>query len=421
MMEKRKFGKWSLIHASALTALSLFAAPAGSVFADAAAVTSSSVTAAATATTSPAVTTTPPATTTTTGTTTPVRNTAIPPITDADKASKLPNVLVIATGGTIAGQSVDQTSFQNYKAGSIPIAQMVSELPDKQKIADVETLQFGNSGSSAYSMADLYDLSRAVDEALKSYDGVVVTSGTDTMEEIAYFLDLTVQSDKPVVITGSMRPWTVVGSDAKANLYNAIKLSASGRTASFGTVLMLNDTINLARGVTKTNDYRVDTFETPMLGAVGYIDETTIRIYRAPERALLGPGKGKPVFDLSKIKKSDLAKTEIAYSYQDAGGEAIEGFTAAGAKGIVTAGTGAGGISSAMSKARSKAVEQGVVFVTTTRTGSGSVYGGGKGIISGDNLSPQQARILLMLCLSFSSDFETVKSWFTTYGVTEID
>lgn len=352
--------------------------------------------------------------------TTPARNTAIPPLPETSKLSSLPNVLVIGTGGTIAGQSEDATSFQNYKAGTLLIADMVKDLPDKQKIADVSTLQFGNSGSGSYTMADLYDLSRTVDQALAQYDSVVVTTGTDTMEEIAYFLDLTVQSDKPVVITGSMRPWTVIGSDAQANLYNAIKLAGSGRTKSFGTVLMLNDTIQLARGVTKTNDYRTDTFETPMLGAVGYIDEENIRIYRAPARAMKPGGTMKPAFDLGKISKTDLAKVEIVISYQEAGGGAIEGFVKNGVKGIVTSGTGAGGISKAMGQARTKAIEEGVIFVTTTRTGSGSVYGGGKGIIAGDNLSPQQARILLMLGLSFSSDFNTIKQWFETYGTPEV-
>ncbi|MCM3127239.1 MULTISPECIES: asparaginase [unclassified Paenibacillus] len=354
--------------------------------------------------------------------TAPIRNTTIPPLTESAKTSELPNVLVIGTGGTIAGQSTDETSFTNYRAGSLAIGDMVGSLPNLDKLAEVNTLQFGNSGSSAYTIPDLYDLSMSVDKALETYDSVVVTTGTDTMEEIAYFLDLTVQSDKPVIITGSMRPWTVIGSDAQANLFNAIKLAASGRTTSFGTVLMLNDTLHSARGVTKTNAYRTDTFETPVLGALGYIDGDNIRIYRAPARAMKPEGTAKPVFDLSKITKEKLAdtKVEIAISYQQAGGGAISGFVANGAKGIVTSGTGAGGISSAMSAERRTAIEEGVVFVTTTRTGSGSVYSGGEGIISGDNLSPQHARILLLLSLAFTDDFDTIKGWFETYGKSEV-
>ncbi|MEC0328252.1 asparaginase [Paenibacillus macerans] len=338
-----------------------------------------------------------------------------------EAAKELPKVQVIATGGTLAGLSTDKTSFQTYKAGSLPIADLVASLPNKEHIAEVTTYQFGNSGSSAYTIEQLYDLSLKVDEALKTQDGVVVTSGTDTMEEIAYFLDLTVRSPKPVVVTGSMRPWTVIGTDAPANLYNAIKLAASGKTKYFGTVLMLNDEFHAARDVTKTNSYRTDTFVTPEIGALGYIDENNIRVYRAPFRALKPASEWATPFDLGKISKADLAKVEIAYSYQDAGPGAISGFVAGGAKGIVTAGTGAGGISKAMSEERKAAIEKGVVFVTTTRTGSGSNYSSGDGIIAGDNLNAAHARILLLLCLSFTSDFDTVKDWFTTIGYGQIE
>ncbi|MNO39876.1 L-asparaginase 2 precursor [compost metagenome] len=342
-------------------------------------------------------------------------------VNSTEAVKKLPKVQVIATGGTLAGQSTDETSFQTYRAGSLPIADLVASLPNKDQIAEVSTYQFGNSGSSAYTIEQLYDLSLKVDEALKTQDGVVVTTGTDTMEEIAYFLDLTVRSPKPVVITGSMRPWTVIGTDAPANLYNAIKLAASGKTKYFGTVLMLNDEFHAAREVTKTNSYRTDTFITPEIGALGYIDEKTIRVYRAPFRALKSAATWATPFDLNKITKKDLVKVEIAYSYQEAGAGAISGFVANGAKGIVTAGTGAGGISKAMSEERKAAIEKGVVFVTTTRTGSGSNYSSGDGIIAGDNLNAAHARILLLLCLSFSKDFDTVQNWFTTVGYGQIE
>jgi L-asparaginase len=209
----------------------------------------------------------------------------IPDVKVKDATAK-PNVLVIGTGGTISGQANDgdPTNLQSYKSGTYKIEDMVAQLPKKEKIADVSTYQFGNKGSGSYTIGDLYDLSLTVDQALKTYDGVVVTTGTDTMEDIAYFLDLTVRSDKPVVITGAMRPWDVIGTDAPANLYNAIKLAGSGKTKWFGTVLMLNDVVQAARDVTKTNAQRLDTFETPILGALGYIDQDNISIYRAPGR-----------------------------------------------------------------------------------------------------------------------------------------
>lgn len=331
--------------------------------------------------------------------------------------AELPSVHVIGTGGTISAQSKDETSFQEYRSGVLDIQKdMVDQLPHLDRMANVSTTQFGNRGSSGYSIEDLYDLSLLVDEKLNNHDGVVVTTGTDTMEEIAYFLDLTVRSTKPVVVTGSMRPWTVISSDAQANLFNAIKLAASGKTERFGTVMMLNDEIFAARNATKLNSYRLDAFESPRLGILGYIDQDNIRIYHGTTRAYKDDIQWATPFDLREISKENLPKVEIAYSYQDAGGEAIEAFAEGGAKGIVTAGTGAGGVSSEQRRAMSQAIEKGVIFLKTTRTGSGSVYGNSNGVIAADNLNPQHARILLLLALAYSDDYDTVAKWVEKYG-----
>lgn len=350
----------------------------------------------------------------------------IPALSAEHQASSLPNVIVVATGGTIAGKASnnDPTNFQSYAAGTYKMADMVAQLPGKNKIADVSTYQFGNKGSSGYSIRDLYDLSLAVDEALKIYDSAVVTTGTDTMEEIAYFLDLTVRSEKPVVVTGSMRPWDVIGTDAPANLYQAIKLAGSGKTKWFGTVVMLNDVIYAAREVTKSNSHRTDTFDAPMFGALGYVDDPAVRIYRAPARAAKAgtPAWASP-FDLKTISKDSLPIVEIVYSYQEAGGGAIRGLVEDGAKGIVTAGTGAGGISSKLSAARSAAIkDKGVVFVSTTRTGSGSIYDSGSGsVIGGDNLNAAHARMMLLLSLAFTNDVNKIRNWFTTFGTQDVE
>lgn len=346
----------------------------------------------------------------------------IPALSDTFKQSSLSNVIVIGTGGTLAGKAEDSTSFQNYKAGTYLIEDLVKQLPDKQKIADVTTYQFGNKGSGGYTIADLYDLSLAVDQALEVYDSAVVTTGTDTMEEIAYFLDLTVRSPKPVVVTGAMRPWDVIGTDGPANLYNAIKLAGSGKTKWYGTVIMLNDVIQAAREVTKSNAHRMDTFATPMLGSLGYIDENNIRMYRLNGRAMkAGKAEWATPFDLKTITKEKLPIVEIVSSYQEASSGAINGFVADGAKGIVTSGTGAGGISAKMSAARAEAIKKGVVFVTTTRTGSGTMYPGTTdGIFAGDSLNAQHARLMLLLSLAFSSDYDTIKGWFATYGTQSI-
>ncbi|WP_020573254.1 asparaginase [Actinopolymorpha alba] len=341
----------------------------------------------------------------------------------AKAPTRTPKVAVIGTGGTIAGVSDTRVSFQTYRAGQLPIADLVKFLqPEIGKVADVSTVQFGNKGSSGYTIGDYYDLSRLVDKQLETVDAIVVTTGTDTMEEFAYWLDLTVRSQKPVVLTGSMRPWTVIGTDAPANLYNAISLAASGRTTCYGSVIMLNDEIFPARDVTKTNALRMDTFQTREYGVLGVVDETRIRLLRAPARASLcdKPKEWATPFDLSKVSKDALPRVEVAYSYQDAGGEAITAYADAGVKGIVTAGTGAGGISPKQSAARTDAAAKGVVFVSTTRTGSGSVYGGSGNVIAGEDLLPQKARLLLLTSLAVSKDVNQIRGWFTKYGVQEV-
>ncbi|AEG43074.1 asparaginase [Isoptericola variabilis] len=336
-----------------------------------------------------------------------------------------PKVTLVATGGTIAGVAQGRDTFSSYRAGTITGEELVAQLqPELGAIADVDVVQFGNSGSSGYTIAQFHALTRTVEDALKGSDGVVVTTGTDTQEEFAYWLDLTVQSQKPVVTTGAMRPWQdgegdqVFGADGPANLYNAVKLAASQATFCYGTVLMLNDEIHAARDVTKTNSYRMDTFQSREYGVLGWVDQNDITLGRATPRvqACDRPQDWMTPFDLSTVEGSEIARTEIVYSYQEAGGESIAAFHQAGVDGIVTAGTGAGGISRAMGQARTAAANDGVVFLTTTRTGSGSVYGGSGNVIAGGDLTPIKARLLLALSLTFSDDVEQVRTWVEQVG-----
>src|SRR5688572_27396679 len=188
--------------------------------------------------------------------------------------ARKPKVTVIGTGGTIAGVSTTRTSFQTYRAGQLAIEDMVNELrPQIDSVAEVTTVQFGNSASNGYRIPDYYDLSLAIDKALETADGVVVTTGTDTMEEFVYWSELTVRSQKPVVFTGAMRPWTVISPDGPANLFNAIVLAASGETTCFGTVLAFNDEFHAAKEVWKTDNTRVNAFISRQSGILGYIDE----------------------------------------------------------------------------------------------------------------------------------------------------
>ncbi len=334
---------------------------------------------------------------------------------DSQKKSK---VMVIATGGTIAGIAPSSTDFTLYTPGVKTIDEMISEVSAIKNLADISTKQFANQSSASTTTQNLYDLSRAVDKALEDHDSVVVTCGTDIMEEIAYFLDLTVQSPKPVVVTGSMKPWNVVGTDAKINLYNAVKVAASNKTYKFGTVVVLNEEIHAAREVTKSNSAREDTFQTPMLGMLGYVDDNAVSIYRIPTRAAKSLDEWATPFDLSKISASDLPRVDIVVAYQGAGGEQITAAVNAGAKGIVTMGTGNGGITSGMITARNNAMNSGIIVASVTRTGSGTMYSedrDGYGLVSADNLNAYHARIALQICLAYSKNYNTIQGWFDDY------
>ena len=325
---------------------------------------------------------------------------------DAAGQQTLPQVTVVATGGTIAGQSETRTSFQSYEAGQLLISDMVAALrPEIDEVAEVTSVQFGNRGSSGYDIADYYELTLEVERALDTADAVVVTSGTTTMDEMVYWLDLTIQSRKPVVITGAMRPWTVIGSDAQANLFNAIVLAASGETRCFGTVLMMNDEFHAAKEVWKGNGMRLDTFVSRQMGILGYIDELEVRTYRAPPRIQHcdAPARWRTPFDLSRIAKVDLPRTEVLIGYQGAGlAEPIAAWAEAGVDGIVLAGA------RISPDVRAAAEAKGVVFQRTQRFRTG-----------GDNLYPQKARLLLLLALAFTDQSEQVTAWFERYGAIE--
>ncbi|MFC6152249.1 asparaginase [Nocardioides yefusunii] len=339
-----------------------------------------------------------------------------------------PKVTVVATGGTLAGKANGRTAYGSYRAGTYAIADMLDVMrPEVDAVADVDSVQFGNGGSSSYTIEKYRELTIAVEKALETADGVVVTTGTDTMEEFAYWLDLTVQSKKPVVITGAMRPWAagatpdkdpVIGTDGPANLFNAVKLAAGQQTYCFGTVLMLNDEIHTAREVRKGNTTRMNTFETPLLGPAGWIDQSATTLRRAPARMENCDSKAWfTPFDMDEISAADLPKVEIAYAYQGASGAGITAAVDAGAKGIVTMGTGTGGLSGTMGAARTAAIAKDVWFTTTSRTGTGTASASSsKGMISAGDLQGPKARLLLLLSRAATADIAQARTWFNTIG-----
>jgi L-asparaginase type II len=321
----------------------------------------------------------------------------------AQTAAK-PLVLVVGTGGTI-GSAGD---YWTGNATRVSIADLV-RTAGIDSVATVESEQFLNVPSSAIGPARWLELSRHISDVFRSRPevrGIVVTHGTDTMEETAYFLDLTVAGERPVVVTGSMRPSNMVGADGPANLTNAVRAAVDTAARGRGTMVLMDDRLFSARDVTKTNSTRVETFQAPERGPLAIVD---------PEGAFYrtrSTGRTDAQFDISGVK--ELPRVDIIYSYAGADSVAIDAVVAAGAKGLVIAGVGRGGMTSSQSAAVRRAVAQGVVVVASTRTGSGRVPVGttGNTIGSGD-LNPQKARVLLALALTRTSDSAQIRKIFS--------
>jgi L-asparaginase len=350
--------------------------------------------------------------------------TAIGPKRDPNK----PDIVVIDAGGTLTSRARDRISYLHYSGSVQGGVQTILEdmYPELAPVANLTVVRAGGlGGSSAVTNKALYDVSRTIDAQLKKgqVDGVVVTAGTNVLEEDAYFFDLTVQSRKPVVVTGSMHQYGTFTYDAYTNLFSSIRLAASGKTTCFGTVVLLNDQFFAARDVTKTDGYRMDTFDSRAYGALGVVNEDHIRPLRAPARVMqCGKSAWKTPFDLTRTSPDKLAAVDIVSGYVEASGATISGPVNAGAKGIVTAGHGPGGTSYAQSPAQQAAVAKGVLFVSATRTGGEGTYDAGSpGIIGAGDLLPQKARILLQLGLTYSGDQEQIRRWFGSIGNPEFD
>ncbi|WP_405146156.1 asparaginase [Nocardia salmonicida] len=333
---------------------------------------------------------------------------------DSAPAGPAPRVAVIGLGGTIAGTSDRRTDLETYRPGTRPIAELVDSLrPEIGEIAAVSTEDFGQKGSGDYTVTDLYDLARRVESRLRDHDSVVVSTGSATMEELSYFLDLTVRSTKPVVVTSAMRPWTAIGSDGPVNLYNAIRLAASNRTTCFGTVIALNDQILPARDATKSDSTRVHTFTTREYGDLGTIDQAGIRLQRAPARVQRcdDPARWLTPFDLTAINRDTLPRVDIAHSYLDAPAESVSAAVDAGAEGIVFAGT------PSPKQASAAMATKGVALVATNAYGSGAItVDPAMGVVSGGDLAPKKARLLLLLALATTAEHDQIVAWFRDYG-----
>ncbi|MBM3344386.1 MAG: asparaginase [Betaproteobacteria bacterium] len=344
-------------------------------------------------------------------------------VTDADLAAgqsagqTLPLVVVLSTGGTIAGRGGSSTDLTEYEAGQILGSALVDAVPQIRQYARVRVEQIVNIGSTNMSTAVWLQLAARINRIFAEEPGVagvVITHGTNTLEETAYFLHLTVRHEKPVVLTGAQRPATAIGADGPLNLLNAIRAAGAPAARGKGVLVVMNDEINGARDVTKSNTYRVEAFRSGELGFLGYVDADEVVFYRASARRHTAQSE----FDVGAL--SSLPKVEILYNYAEPGTAGIEAL-AAGASGLVFAGTGAGGLCDA-ERAVIQAlgpVHQRPLIVRSNRTGNGRVIArkdyDAEGMIAGDNLNPQKARILLMLALTRTRDLDDIRRMFRQY------
>jgi L-asparaginase type II len=330
---------------------------------------------------------------------------------------KLANVTILATGGTIAGTGASSTTTVGYTAATVGVQRLIQAVPELAKVANVSGEQVFQIASENMSNEHWLILAKRVNVLLAQpgVDGIVITHGTDTLEETAYFLNLVVKSRKPVVLVGAMRPSTAISADGPINLYNSVMLAASPEAVGKGVLVAMNDQIQAARDVTKVNTSTLDSFRTPELGLLGYIQGSKPFFYRQQVRKHTVDTE----FDISALKV--LPQVDIVYGYANVGPVAVDAFMAAGAKGIIHAGVGDGSLATKVVPALKAARAKGAIVVRASRVGQGILARNGEAnddeldFVVADTLNPQKARILLMLALTKTGDSKEIQRMFYTY------
>jgi L-asparaginase len=327
-----------------------------------------------------------------------------------------PNITILATGGTIAGAAASGTQ-SGYTSGAVTIDAMVKAVPGIEKLATIKGEQISNVGSQDMSFDIMLKLAKRINELLATpaVNGIVVTHGTDTMEETAYFLNLTVKSDKPVVMVGSMRPSTAVSADGPLNLYNAVAVAADPNAKGRGVLVVMNDQIHGAHSLTKTSTTAVQTFMSPLRGLVGVTAYGKNDWYNNP------PWKhtSQSEFDVSNV--TQLPRVDIVFAAADMKPDLIDASVKNGAKGIVIAGVGNGNMNKAALDEAAKVAKEGVVVVRSSRVATGlvdrnvEVKDDELGFVASDELNPQKSRILLSLALLKQKDPRQIQELFRSY------
>ena len=331
--------------------------------------------------------------------------------------SSLPNVKILATGGTIAGAGVSSTQTVGYTAAVTAVEKLIQNVPEMAKIANVSGEQISQVASQDVSNEILLKLAKRINVLLSQsdVDGVVVTHGTNTLEETSFFLNLVVKSDKPVVLVGSMRPGTAISADGPMNLLQAVTVAGSKEAHGKGALVVMNDWIIGARDVAKTDTLTNDTFKSPIFGLMGFVVSGKPIFYRGAIRKHTAATE----FDISNV--SELPRVDIVYGYQSDSGVAIDAMVKAGAKGIVTAGTGTAAVSKLMIPSVKEATKNGVLIVRSPRNSLGvltrnmEMSDDDLGTVSGDTLTPFKARVLLTVALTKTRDPKEIQRIFDTY------
>ena len=327
-----------------------------------------------------------------------------------------PNILILATGGTIAGAAATGTQ-SGYTSGAVTIDAMLNAVPGIKDLANVKGEQISNVGSQDMSFDIMLKLANRINQNANNndIDGFVITHGTDTMEETAFFLNLAVKTAKPVVLVGSMRPSTAVSADGPLNLYNGVAVAADPQARGRGVLVVMNDWIQGAHSLTKTSTTAVQTFMSPLRGLVGTSAYGKNDWYSSP----VWKHTTGSEFDVSGVTK--LPRVDVIFADADMSPDLIDASAANGAKGIVIAGVGNGNMNKASLDACARAAKKGVVVVRSSRVPTGSV---GRNVevnddelnlVASDELNPQKARILLSLALLKSRTPQEIQRLFYEY------
>jgi L-asparaginase len=332
--------------------------------------------------------------------------------------SHLAHVVVVSMGGAIASHANDRMNLTNYGgkgAARVTPADWLHDLPELNNLAQITTVDMTPAPGVSDDFGDMSRVAKKLNElaADPSVGGIVVTHDTNTLAEAAFYFNLTVNTDKPIVLVGSQRPWSGISGDGPLNLYDAVHVAASPLASGKGVLVCMNQDINPARDVTMTIAYRVEAFEGVDVGALGFADPDKIVFYRAPSR------KHTTNSEFAGKDFKTLPPVEVFYAYTDAPGYVIDAAVAHGVKGIVLDGFGPGDSTSSERAAIERAQAKGVVVVITARTRGGRVQETKREdeakLVPGDNLPPEKARILLQLALTKTSNWRQIKQYFEEY------